>query len=92
MRAQRYGALPVARRVGGLNDTIKDDATGFLFDPYRADAFESALSRAVTAFHHRTRWEQLVRQAMRLDHSWAPSARRYQSAYQRAIHRRRERA
>jgi starch synthase len=89
MRAQRYGALPVARRVGGLNDTIKDDVTGFMFDAYRADAFESALSRAVTAFHHRTRWERLVHQAMKLDHSWSPSARRYQGAYQRAIHRRR---
>jgi starch synthase len=91
MRAQRYGALPVARRVGGLNDTIKDDVTGFMFEAYRADAFESALSRAVTAFHHRVRWDRLVRQAMRLDHSWAPSARRYQSAYQRAVQRRRDR-
>src|SRR5574341_540408 len=32
MRAQRYGALPVARRVGGLADTIDDEDTGFLFD------------------------------------------------------------
>jgi starch synthase len=90
MRAQRYGALPVARRVGGLNDTIKDDVSGFLFNEYRADAFEAALSRAVTAYHHRTRWEGLVRQAMRLDHSWAPSARRYQAAYLRAAQRRRK--
>ena len=89
MRAQRYGALPVARRVGGLRDTIQDDATGFLFDEYRADAFEAALSRGVTAYHHRTRWEGLVRQAMRLDHSWAPSAKRYQRVYARAIARRR---
>jgi len=90
MRAQRYGALPVARRVGGLNDTIKDDVSGFLFNEYRADAFEAALSRAVTAYHHRTRWEGLVRQTMRLDHSWAPSARRYQAAYLRAMQRRRK--
>jgi len=89
MRAQRYGALPVARRVGGLRDTIRDDATGFLFDEYRADAFEAALSRAVTAYHHRTRWDGLVRQAMRLDHSWAPSAERYQQIYERAMARRR---
>jgi starch synthase len=88
MRAQRYGALPVARRVGGLRDTIQDDATGFLFNEYRADAFEAALSRAVTAYHHRTRWERLVQQAMRLDHSWGPSAERYQRVYARAIARR----
>jgi len=88
MRAQRYGALPVARRVGGLRDTIQDDATGFLFNEYRADAFEAALSRAVTAYHHRTRWEGLVRQAMQMDHSWGPSAERYQRVYARAIARR----
>ena len=32
MRAQRYGSLPVARKVGGLADTIEDGVTGFLFD------------------------------------------------------------
>ena len=88
MRAQRYGALPVARRVGGLRDTIRDDVTGFLFEEYRADAFEAALSRAVTAYHHRARWDRLVRQAMRLDHSWGPSAERYQRVYRRALARR----
>src|SRR5690606_41103231 len=30
MRAQRYGTIPVARRVGGLADTIEDGVTGFL--------------------------------------------------------------
>jgi starch synthase len=89
MRAQRYGALPVARRVGGLRDTVQDDVTGFLFNEYRADAFEAALSRAVTAYHHRSRWDGLVRQAMRLDHSWRPSATAYQRAYIRAASARR---
>jgi len=92
LRAQRYGALPVARRVGGLRDTIQDDVTGFLFDEYRADAFEGALGRAVTAYHHRTRWDGLVRQAMRLDHSWAPSARAYQRVYVQAVTGRRARS
>lgn len=88
MRAQRYGALPVARRVGGLRDTVEDDGTGFMFDEYRADAFEAALSRAVTAFHHRPRWSALVRRVMQLDHSWGPSAARYQDTYTRALTRR----
>ncbi|MGH9884968.1 MAG: glycogen synthase, partial [bacterium] len=34
MRAQRYGTIPIARRVGGLADTIEDGVTGFLFDDY----------------------------------------------------------
>ena len=36
MRAQRYGALPVVRRVGGLADTVEDGVTGFVFDEYTA--------------------------------------------------------
>ena len=31
MQAQRYGALPIAHRTGGLADTIEDGETGFLF-------------------------------------------------------------
>ena len=36
MRAQRYGALPVVRRVGGLADTVEDGVTGFAFDALHA--------------------------------------------------------
>src|SRR5260370_15817084 len=32
MRAQRYGTIPLARRVGGLADSIEDGGTGLLFD------------------------------------------------------------
>src|SRR5256886_7315278 len=32
MRAQRYCAVPVARRVGGPSDSISDGESGFLFD------------------------------------------------------------
>src|SRR5262249_40791220 len=45
MRAQRYGALVVARRVGGLRDTVDEDV-GFLFDEYDPAQLTEALSRA----------------------------------------------
>ena len=32
MRAQRYGAPPIVRHVGGLADTVEDGVTGFAFD------------------------------------------------------------
>ena len=50
MRAQRYGALPVVRRVGGLADTVEDGVTGFLFDAYIPDAFQDAAFRALECY------------------------------------------
>ena len=51
----RYGALPVAHRVGGLADTVVDAtapnleagrATGFVFDEFTAQGLRGALRRA----------------------------------------------
>src|SRR5213593_240790 len=47
MRAKRYGAVPVARRVGGLSDSIVDGITGFLFDEYSPAALAQAIRRAI---------------------------------------------
>ena len=46
MRAQRYGTIPVARRVGGLADTIDDGVTGFLFDAFEERALVGGMWRA----------------------------------------------
>src|SRR5829696_9010319 len=56
MRAQRYGTIPVARRVGGLADTIEDDRTGFLFDEYTASDFMRAVMRALERFRDPFAW------------------------------------
>ena len=54
MRAQRYGTIPVARRVGGLADTIEDGVTGFLFDDYTAEALlVGRAAGAIAQFHDR---------------------------------------
>lgn len=90
MRAQRYGTLPIARGVGGLRDTIEDGLTGFLFDEYRPEALGVALRRALKEYWERNTWLALANCAMQLDHSWGPSAARYQELYHRAVARRRE--
>ncbi len=84
MRAQRYGVLPVARRVGGLSDTIVDGETGFLFDEYRPTGLARALRRAIAQYHDREAWTAMMTKAMRQDFSWGPSAARYQEVYHRA--------
>ncbi|MCG6955722.1 MAG: glycogen synthase [Gemmatimonadetes bacterium] len=87
MRAQRYGALPVARRVGGLADTIEDGLTGFLFMDYRADRLRAVLERAIRAYADHHGWRVRMRDAMARDFGWARSVTQYQEVYRRA-HRR----
>ena len=84
MRAQRYGALPVARRVGGLADTIDDGVTGILYDAYSPAAFDGAVQRAVMLYQDRARFDALARGAMRRDFSWRQPAEQYSDVYRRA--------
>lgn len=87
MRAQRYGALPLGRRVGGLADTIEDEETGFLFDDYTPAALDMAIERALGLYQEREAWERHMRQAMARDFSWSCSVPRYLDVYRRALAR-----
>jgi starch synthase len=88
--AQRYGALPVACRTGGLSDTIVDcDAaletgSGFLFDKPTVPALVGGVQRALAAMTS-PRWGALRRRVMRLDVGWDRPARRYASVYRTAL-------
>lgn len=87
MRAQRYGALPLGRRVGGLADTVEDEETGFLFDEYTPAALDTAIQRALGLYEERDAWERHMRQAMAQDFSWSCSVPRYLEVYRRALGR-----
>ena len=85
MRAQRYGTIPVARRTGGLADTIEDGVTGFLFDDYTPADFMRAAMRAVDQFRDGDGWEAMMREAMGRDFGWDKSAARYLTVYRRVL-------
>ena len=85
MRAQRYGTIPVARRVGGLADTIEDGVTGFLFDDYTPADFMRCAMRAVDQYRDTEAWEDMMREAMGRDFSWEKSAARYLTMYRRVL-------
>ncbi len=86
MRAQRYGTLPVARKVGGLADTIEDNITGFLFDDYTQADFIQACARAIDHYRYPQVWTSMVREAMARDFGWERSEVKYRELYRRAIH------
>jgi starch synthase len=85
MRAQRYGTIPVARRVGGLADTIEDGVTGFLFDDYTPADFMRCAMRAVDQYRETESWEDMMREAMARDFGWERSAARYLTMYRRVL-------
>ncbi len=88
MRAQRYGTLPLARRVGGLADTIEDGVTGFLFDEYTSDDFLHGTARAVQAYRVPAMFAQMQRAAMERDFGWEHAEARYRDVYRFAAERR----
>ncbi len=85
MRAQRYGAPPIVRRVGGLADTVEDGVTGFAFDGYTAGAFQEAAFRALRGYADSAKWQAMVRRAMARDFSWERSVDQYLEVYRRAV-------
>ena len=94
--ALRYGVIPIARRTGGLADTIVDPqedwtrANGYLFDAPTAEALLHALDRALGLYASPEDWNSMVRAGMRQDFSWERSAERYLELYRRALTKRRE--
>jgi starch synthase len=85
MRSQRYGAIPVVRRVGGLADTVDDGVTGFVFEPYKAEALLGAALRGLDCYGNDAEWSRLRRNAMARDFGWERSVERYLEVYRLAL-------
>jgi starch synthase len=88
MRAQRYGVLPIVRRVGGLADTVEHGLTGFVFDEYQPGALVEAVDAAIRLHRDRARWVRRVRAAMERDFSWDQAVHQYDDVYRAARDRR----
>jgi len=92
----KYGAIPVVRATGGLNDTVEeynrheDRGTGFKFYPPEVAAFEHALLKAITLYRQdQDAWKRLVARAIEKDFSWSRSAAEYKKLYEKALANRR---
>jgi starch synthase len=85
MRAQRYGVIPVVRRVGGLADTVEDGVTGFVFEPYHVEPLLGAALRGLDCYANAAEWALMRRNAMGRDFSWERSVERYLEVYRRVL-------
>jgi starch synthase len=94
MYSMRYGTIPVARRTGGIADSVIDVTqkpivgTGFLFNDYTSDKLYDTIVRAVSAYQDSKKWKKIMLRAMGEDFSWDVSARKYLELYKKIINNR----
>lgn len=86
LEALRYGAVPIVRRTGGLNDIVVDyapDETGNGFSFVRRSAWSlyGVIVAAATIFTRRKLWQTLVKNCLKTDFSWDFVAKEYQKWY-----------
>jgi starch synthase len=96
MYALRYGTVPVVRATGGLDDTIvefdpeENKGNGFKFGPYEANAFLTAIRRAIDVFKDGKPWQRLMQNGMKENFSWDRSARQYSEIYESVVRRKQQ--
>ena len=89
MIAQRYGALPIVRRVGGLRDSVinydgknVNISNGFGFDEFSDYEMIRTCNYALDVFYdHKEDFKKLVRNALNTDNSWSKSGEQYHGLY-----------
>lgn len=85
--ALKYGAVPIVRETGGLNDTVLSynevtgEGNGFSFTNFNAHDMLSVIQRALSFYKQKEVWNLLVKRAMNENNSWAQSAFQYQQLY-----------
>ncbi len=86
MIAMRYGTLVVARKTGGLADTVIDidhpAGYGVLFENPTKTEFLRAINRAKELYMNKKKFLRLREFVMSLDFSWDASASRYARLYE----------
>lgn len=89
----RYGAVPVVRTVGGLQETVRHvnprtgQGTGFVFKEYTPSALVKTVQEAIKCYHRPHLWKKIVLQGARLNFSWEIPAKKYLRLYHRALKR-----
>ena len=81
MIAMRYGAVPIARKTGGLSDTIYDGRTGFLFAEKTQSALKKAMERAIGIFKNKKKFKTMQKTCKKQNFGWEKSARLYKRLY-----------
>ena len=89
--AMRYGSIPIARKTGGLSDTIttssKDlnSVNGFLFQKANQEDFQKVIHKALLLFNNYEDFSKVRKNAMKSCFSWTSAAKKYAQIYSWAL-------
>jgi starch synthase len=89
MYSLRYGAVPIVRATGGLDDTIQQfdpqtgQGNGFKFEEYSGAALLAKCEESMRVYEDKPLWQRLQQNAMACDFSWSQSASRYLELYEK---------
>ncbi len=83
----RYGTIPIVREAGGLRDTVipynkyTKEGNGFSFANYNAHELLFVIKDALEVYKDKASFKKLMRSAMKADHSWKSSSKKYTELY-----------
>lgn len=88
MISKRYGTLPIVRETGGLKDTVtpynqyEQTGNGFGFTNFNYMEMQQVLLYAKDIYENKkSDWYAMVKRAMKDEHSWQASAKKYEKLY-----------
>ncbi len=88
MYSMKYGAIPVVRATGGLDDTVSEwderslSGNGFKFGDLTQKALYEKIRYVIRHFDNRRAWDSLRKNAMEFSRSWADAALEYERLYE----------
>jgi starch synthase len=91
MYSLSYGAIPIVRTTGGLDDSVVDftedakHADGIKFREYSARALAKAIRKALALYQQPDLFRRYRLNAMKADFSWEQAVNEYLNVYQTAI-------
>lgn len=89
--AMRYGSLPIARKTGGLADTVRPIArgesapNGFLFSQANEEDLWNSIRDALKAYANPRKFAQLRKNALAQSCGWEKAAKQYVQTYEWAM-------
>ncbi len=94
LEALRYGAVPIVRRTGGLNDIVEDfnpasgHGNGFSFIPNDAWSLYGVVIETLAIYKQPGIWSKLVLNCLKSNFTWTKSAKKYDKWYKHVIEER----